>query len=73
MPLKPLPYREVRRKLLSAGFEEVGQSGSHVKFARAVDGGTRTAIVPKGREVATGTIRSAIRQAGLSDEEWNRL
>jgi len=34
MPLRPLPYREVRRKLIAAGFEEAGQRGSHVKYAR---------------------------------------
>ncbi len=44
MPLKPLPYRDVKRKLEAAGFEEVTQKGSHVKFAKSTDEGTRTAI-----------------------------
>ena len=43
MPLRPLPFREVRRKLLAAGFDEVGQRGSHVKFARTEAAGDRTA------------------------------
>jgi predicted RNA binding protein YcfA (HicA-like mRNA interferase family) len=50
-----LPYREVRRKLLAAGFAEVGQTGSHVKFAKRIGAGMRTAIVPKHREIALGT------------------
>ena len=29
--MKPLPFREVKRKLEAAGFVEVGQTGSHVK------------------------------------------
>jgi len=29
--MKPLPFREVKRKLEAAGFTEAGQTGSHVK------------------------------------------
>jgi predicted RNA binding protein YcfA (HicA-like mRNA interferase family) len=36
-PLKPLPYREVKRRLEAAGFAEVGQKGSHIKFAQRTD------------------------------------
>jgi len=73
MPLRPLPYREVRRKLAAAGFAEVGQRGSHVKFARRDPEGTRTAVVPHHREVAVGTLRSVLRQAGLTQEEFETL
>jgi predicted RNA binding protein YcfA (HicA-like mRNA interferase family) len=73
VPPRPLPYREVKRKLEAAGFAEVGHSGSHVKFAKHVQGGTRTAIVPHHREVASGTLRSIIRQAGLRIEEFEAL
>ena len=57
MWLKPLPYRDVKRKLQAAGFEEVSQKGSHVKFAKCTDEGTRTAIVPRYREI-TKLLRS---------------
>ncbi|HAK95573.1 MAG TPA: type II toxin-antitoxin system HicA family toxin [Planctomycetes bacterium] len=70
MPLRPLPYREVRRKLIAAGFVEVAQRGSHVKFARQDPQGLRTAIVPCHREIAVGTLRSILRQAGMSIEEF---
>jgi len=59
--------------LEAAGFAQVSQSGSHVKFAKSTKEGTRTAIVPQHREVAVGTLRSILRQAGLSLEEWESL
>jgi len=73
MPLKPISFADARRKLQSAGFEVVSQSGSHVKFAKQTSEGIRTAIVPFKREVPVGTLRSALRQAGISDDEWNKL
>ncbi|MFQ5846633.1 MAG: type II toxin-antitoxin system HicA family toxin [Candidatus Methylomirabilales bacterium] len=73
MPLSPLPYREVKRRLEAAGFAEVGQKGSHVKFVKQMAVGIRTAIVPRHREVAVGTPRSILRQAALSPEEFEVL
>lgn len=58
MPLRSLPYREVKRKLEAAGFAEISQKGSHVKFSRQTDEGTHTTIVPRHREVAVGTLRA---------------
>ena len=71
--MKPLPLREVKRKLEAAGFTEAGQTGSHVKFAKVTPAGTRTATVPKHGEVAAGTLRSILRQAGLGAEEFGAL
>ncbi len=73
MPLRPLPYRIVKRKLLAAGFIETSQRGSHVKFVRAVPEGLRTVIVPSHRELAVGTLRSILRQAGLTSDEFDAL
>lgn len=73
MPLKPLPFREVRRKLIVAGFAERSQKGSHVKFFKTTSDGTRTAIVPKHRDIAVGTLHSILNQAGLSPEEFDKL
>ena len=70
---KALALREVKRKLEAAGFSEVGQTGSHIKFARAAAAGTRTATVPKHREVAAGTLRSILRQAGIAAEDFEKL
>jgi predicted RNA binding protein YcfA (HicA-like mRNA interferase family) len=71
--MKPLPFREVKRKLEAAGFVEVGQTGSHIKFAKTNTAGTRTATVPKHREVAAGTLRSILRQAGINAEDFDTL
>ena len=72
-PLRPLLFREVKKKLEAAGFSIVSQKGSHVKFVRTDLDGLRTAIVPRHREVTTGTLRSILRQAGLSVEEFEEL
>ncbi|NJL64949.1 MAG: type II toxin-antitoxin system HicA family toxin [Methylacidiphilales bacterium] len=61
MPLKPLPYRDVKRRLEAAGFEQVSQKGSHVKFAKSTAEGTRTAIVANKREISIGTLGSILR------------
>ena len=71
--MKPLAFREVKRKLEAAGFLVVTQSGSHIKFAKTTAEGTRTATVPKHREVAAGTLRSILRQAGISAEDFEVL
>ena len=73
MPLKPLSYREIKRKLEAAGFEVVSQKGSHVKFAKDTPEGKRTRIVPCYKEVTIGTISSILRQAGLRVDEFERL
>ena len=72
-PARPLPYREVVRKLVAAGFVQVSQKGSHVKFAKATDEGVRTVIVPRHREVAVGTLRSIARQAGMTSREFDAM
>ena len=58
---------------MAAGWAEVGTTGSHVKFAKRTPAGVRTAIVPMHREIAVGTLRSILRQAGISPEEFDRL
>ncbi len=73
MPLKPLSYRQVKRKLEKAGFTLVQQRGSHVKFAQEIQHEVRTVMVPKHREVRIGTLRSILRQAGLTPDEFNKL
>jgi len=57
---------QVISALVRIGFVAVGQRGSHVKL-RAAD---NVVIVPLHRELAPGTLRSIIRQTGLSHEEF---
>ncbi|MDQ3662014.1 MAG: type II toxin-antitoxin system HicA family toxin [Actinomycetota bacterium] len=58
------------KALRKNGFDQSSQRGSHVKLRRE-DG--RTTIVPLHRALARGTLRSILRQAGLSPEEFRRL
>jgi predicted RNA binding protein YcfA (HicA-like mRNA interferase family) len=71
--MKPLSFREVMRKLEAAGFLTVSQKGSHVKLLKVTPEGSRTVIVPRHREVTYGTLRSILRQADLSIEEFEDL
>ena len=61
---------EVVRALRTGGFEQIGQRGSHVKL-RNNEG--RTAIVPLHSELAPGTLRSILRQADVTVEEFTQL
>ena len=71
--LKPESFREVKRRLESAGFVEASQKGSHVKFVRRIGVDVDTAIVPKKSEIPVGTLRSVLSQAHIDPEEWERL
>ena len=58
---------------MSVGFTQISQRGSHVKFAKETPEGFRTATVPRHREVSPGTLRSILRQAGLTPQEFDSL
>ncbi len=57
---------EVVKALGTAGFVEVSRRGSHVKLRNR----DATVIVPMHKELAAGTLRSIIRQSGMSVEEF---
>jgi predicted RNA binding protein YcfA (HicA-like mRNA interferase family) len=71
--LRPLPFREVKRRLEAAGFVEVSQKGSHVKFARHTESFVDTAIVPRKHEIPIGTLRSILNQAHIDLDQWDAL
>jgi predicted RNA binding protein YcfA (HicA-like mRNA interferase family) len=58
---------DVCRALSRVGFVRVSQKGSHAKLRNAVG---RVVIVPMHRELAEGTLRSVIRQAGLTPQQF---
>ena len=60
--------REVVRVFESLGWEAVRQAGSHIIMTK--DEELVTLSVPDHREVAKGTLRSLIRSAGLTVEEF---
>ena len=63
---------EVRRKL-EAGVSSKSAKQAVTSSSQTTSAGTRTATVPKHREVAAGTLRRILRQAGLSAEEFGSL
>ena len=73
MPFRPLSCRVVRRKLLGAGFSEIGRCGSHVKFVRGPAHAVVVVIVPRHQQIAVGTLRSIIRGTGLTVENLQSL
>ena len=67
------PYKEVARKLKTAGFIKISQKGSHVKFVKETATGRRTAIVPMHKEIAIGTLKSIlIKGTSIRDINDNR-
>ncbi|MFH1921055.1 MAG: type II toxin-antitoxin system HicA family toxin [Planctomycetota bacterium] len=64
--LPRLSGREVVRVFESLGWEKARQSSSHIILVR--EGRPATLSVPDHKEVATGTLRSLIRSAGLTVE-----
>ncbi len=68
--LPVLSGAEAIRVLEGAGFAQVSRRGSHAKL-RGTSG--RVVIVPLHDQLARGTLRSIVRQAGLSVEEFESL
>ena len=52
---------------------ETSQKGSHVMFVKENGDGVLTTIVPRHREIAMGTLRSILRQARLTPQEFESL
>ncbi len=66
--LPVLSGREVVRALETFGWQVVRQSASHIIMVK--EGEQVTLSIPDHREVAKGTLRSLIRTAGLTVQEF---
>jgi len=66
--LPRLSGREVVKAFSRLGWEHARQAGSHVIMVR--QGHPATLSVPDHKEVALGTLRSLIRSAGLTVDEF---
>lgn len=64
--------REVVKALLKIGYEQDRQRGSHI-ILRQVAAPHRRLVIPDHGEVAKGTLRAIIRQAGLTVDEFKAL
>lgn len=70
--LKVLSGKEVCRILKKQGFTQVRQRGSHIIMQKKVDDSTITVPVPSHSEIRLGTLRSIIRQSGISKEVFEK-
>ena len=64
--------RDVVKALLRVGYEQDRQSGSHI-ILRQIAYPHRRIVVPDHKEVAKGTLRSIIRETGLTIDEFKGL
>ena len=72
MPALPvLSGRKTVRAFEKSGWQVARQRGSHIIMVR--EGQNVTLSIPDHKEVARGTLRSLIRAAGLTVEEFIRL
>ena len=71
MPKLPrLSGAEVIRALERMGFIQIRQRGSHVVLKRITEQGTTGCVVPLHPELATGTLRGILKQAGIAPQEF---
>lgn len=72
MPKRKLPVlkpAEVTRLLVSLGFQEVRQRGSHKQYRHA-DGRGTTVPFHKGQDISPILLRQIARDLGLTPEEF---
>jgi predicted RNA binding protein YcfA (HicA-like mRNA interferase family) len=67
-PVPTLSGRKVVRAFEHLGWQVARQRGSHIIMVK--EGEIATLSVPDHREVAKGTLRSLIRSAGITVEEF---
>ena len=68
--LRRVSGQEAIRSLERLGFVRVRQRGSHVVLKRQTPEGDVGCVVPLHRELAIGTLRSILRQAGVNVQEF---
>lgn len=68
--LRRVSGRETIRALEKLGFEQVRQRGSHVVLKKQMPEGAVGCVVPLHRELAIGTLRAILRQAGVTSEQF---
>jgi len=69
--LPSLTWQQVVRTLERAGFVFDRQRGSHMVYHHLET--NRTVVVPRHREIKTGTMREILREANLTREEFLKL
>ncbi len=65
--------REAIKALGRAGFTVVRQRGSHVRLEKRTEDRMIKLTVPLHKSLKKGTLRTIIKDAGLTVQEFNRL
>ena len=68
--LRRASSRETIRALERLGFAQVRQRGGHVMLRKETPAGTVGCVVPLHRELAIGTLRGILKQAGVTPDEF---
>ena len=68
--LRRVSGREVIRALEKLGFVQVRQRGSHVVLRKEAPEGAVGCVVPLHRDLAIGTLRGILKQAGVTPDEF---
>jgi predicted RNA binding protein YcfA (HicA-like mRNA interferase family) len=63
--------KETAKAFAKAGWQTMGQVGSHLVMTKA--GERANLSIPQHKELSVGTLRSLIRSAGLSVDEFLQL
>ncbi|MFB3888354.1 MAG: type II toxin-antitoxin system HicA family toxin [Candidatus Bathyarchaeia archaeon] len=71
--IAPVSGRKVAKVLGKAGFQIVGQRESHIRLKKKVSDRVFIVVVPLHPELKRGTLKSILRQAGLTAEEFTEL
>ena len=69
--LTPLPWQTLEKVFLATGFRFARQVGSHRTYVKP--GVARPVVIPAYDEVPISIIRSNLRTAGLSRDDFFRL
>ena len=54
------------------GFQISGRSGSHVRLSKITNEGKVGTVVPMHKEIKIGTLKSVLKLAKVSEEEFSR-
>lgn len=70
--MKPITYKEMIKKARKAGFVfRRSTSGTHEIWWN--EKLKKTCVIPHHKEISSGTLRSILRQMGLTEEEFNQV
>ena len=65
-----LSGKEMIKYLSKCGFEIVGRKGSHVRMKKHAEPKNIVVIIPDHKELAQGTVRAILRQAGVTFDKF---